>query len=641
MNSNRDVATNQVPLAFDVQSAHGLFDNLLQHWSIRLLVFVAFSTAVFWLQGWSPNLIQDHIFYFQNADSILAYFSSANPSHGLHQYWRGYSDNLLLSVALAYLHPITWDHVISSKIILWAETILYLCTFYVFTSLFISNTSSRVLISLLSSFFISYGPSFWGFTDFEATLSRSLAIPVQVLLLYVYFRFFDSWWRIWVFPAAAYSSLIHLSGFHLLGVLFVLEVLKIAACGWHVARFYILSYQFGASCLLTFAVLLHLANIPPRSCVNQFLPSLCFHPLPPYGGADTSIDPRKVAARSVVTVTANSNQGSGPELQHAPAMSLPEVLASVSSTPEHSPPHSMSANDTWSVEYSTERWRNFPPPASTILISCGSAGIIALLALSGALLQYCDGDGNLARPYTLFACATVIFSFVPQLLIFCLRHVMNIYPHNIEEFRSITFITIVFIYFFYQLLIRLYAAMPSRLGRVAQLTAISLFFLQPILVIRYMPRMWRVWIFDESQSFGILDSWNSPRTSYARQVLGLEAPSQRLYYACEDIVDWLLPRVDRNTLIISNRSELVLTGASVVGSSYSMITFAATSSERKDAQVLIMAIDKDFQRADYASLMQIGRSLAANYLIVPGKPLGAIHYGRFFAVIRVARSDRK
>ncbi len=68
-----------------------------------------------------------------------------------------------------------------------------------------------VLFSLLSALFVSFGAAFWGFTDFAASLHRTLILPIFVLVIWFFLRFRASPWRYATYPFLVLISLIHLS----------------------------------------------------------------------------------------------------------------------------------------------------------------------------------------------------------------------------------------------------------------------------------------------------------------------------------------------------------------------------------------------------------------------------------------------
>jgi len=592
---------------------------------VRIMIFCLFASAVFWMQGWQPNLIQDHIFYFLNADSILTYFGPAHPHHGYHQYWRGFSDNLSLSVLLAYLHSATNDHVMSCKVLLWVTTVLYLCSFYLFTSLYVPRPQYRVLLTLLSAFFISYGPTFWGFTDFQATLSRTLVVPIHLVLLYFYFKYFSSWARIWVFPAVTYSTFFHLSSFHLLGVLFTLELLRFAFNRSAGDGGLLHGCQIAVAASLAFASLFHLANVPTRSSVSQFLPFLCLHPLPPYAGPE-ALDLESRHKSAYLNPIYRKGQVNSDFSASTDGRRSVHLVDFPSARPK-------AWKDAWALEFSIARWRNFPPPASTLLIMAGSAGLISLMAALGFWMQCSAGRASEGMPFRLFAIAILLFSWGPQFFIFAVRHFVNLYPHNIEECRSLMYLTIPIVYFFYQLLQALATAHQGRRATGLQVLAILIFLLQPIAIVRQMPLAWRSALFRSSQQIGIIDRWESPRTMYAQQVLQIEPPSLRFYYACYDVIEWLKPRTKPSTLVVSDRPELVLSGAHVVGSPYNMIDIDPHSESASTELKLELEVNQCLMNSDYDKLRRIALSLSAKYYIVPGRPPGAVYYGEYYAVL--------
>jgi hypothetical protein len=85
---------------------------------------------------------------------------------------------------LAYLYDFTGSHVLSMKLLLAAMTVAYLFAFQVFMSMATKSKSQAVLFSIMSAFFVSFGASFWGVTDFSASLNRTLILPFVVITIH-------------------------------------------------------------------------------------------------------------------------------------------------------------------------------------------------------------------------------------------------------------------------------------------------------------------------------------------------------------------------------------------------------------------------------------------------------------------------
>src|ERR1700730_713270 len=183
-----------------------------------LALYVFFAWAVYILQGPAPDVNIDHISYFKLADEIRG-------QHPDGAYWRQFSSVASYGVMLAYLYDVTGSHVLSMKLLLAGMTVAYLVAFQIFVSMATQSKSQAVLFSIMSAFFVSFGASFWGVTDFSASLNRTLILPFVVVIVWGFLRYYDSPWRYTVFPLLVLLSLLHLSTYYVILVLVTLEAL--------------------------------------------------------------------------------------------------------------------------------------------------------------------------------------------------------------------------------------------------------------------------------------------------------------------------------------------------------------------------------------------------------------------------------
>jgi hypothetical protein len=186
-------------------------------WTASLLFYAIFAVVVFIVQGSQPQLGPDHITYFQLADSII----DARPDG---DYWRESNSVRFFGVLLAYLHTWTGSHVLSTKIVLAVTTVLYLLSAELLFGLFTSARWQTVLFVILSGFAVSFGFSSWGVTDSTALLPRTLVLPIVMLSIWFWLRFYDRPVKYQVFSFLVIGSLIHLSTFYVAGILGLLEL---------------------------------------------------------------------------------------------------------------------------------------------------------------------------------------------------------------------------------------------------------------------------------------------------------------------------------------------------------------------------------------------------------------------------------
>src|SRR4029077_6932462 len=70
----------------------------------------------------------------------------------------------------------------------------------------------------------SFGISSWGVTDSTALLPRTLVLPIVMVSIWFWLRFYDRPVKYLVFSFLMIGSLIHLSTFYVAGILALLEV---------------------------------------------------------------------------------------------------------------------------------------------------------------------------------------------------------------------------------------------------------------------------------------------------------------------------------------------------------------------------------------------------------------------------------
>ncbi len=141
--------------------------------SLPLLLYVAFAAIVYLVarrraraQHRSHRLLQ-------------AGRRDSRANHPDGAYWRASTRCTSYSVLVAYSTTTPASHIASLKLLLAGMTVAYL------VSLRASARSSspardrlQCSFSLLSALFVSFGASFWGMTDFAASLHRTLIVPV-------------------------------------------------------------------------------------------------------------------------------------------------------------------------------------------------------------------------------------------------------------------------------------------------------------------------------------------------------------------------------------------------------------------------------------------------------------------------------
>jgi hypothetical protein len=588
---------------------------------LLFVLFVAFPLLVFWIQGPQPSLIADHIVYFRAADQIRETAPLINPEDPAN-YWRHYTDNQLLSVLLAYAIPYTHSHILSCRLYLIGITFIYLWVAWVFFSLITPICWQRALLAILSAVYVSYGPMYWGFTDFSASLSRSLVVPICLLALWLLLRFPSNYLRLAIFPILLYATLLHLSALHfcLVAWLFEMFSLPLLPRAKRGARFLAL---LGAL-VLTGATLVHLSTIRQSSFGSHIRRLKVF---------DHAIEPTRPSSdrfhfHQPVLTPAVEVLGTEQVLSVRPKA----VFASM---PTDEKPQYLTAQGAWEVELTTMRWRNFPPSLATCAQILGSLGVILPLAIIGFAAARRIGFTTLDRQMLRFAVAVTCVALLPQACLWLLRHWFEIYPINTEEFRALALLSIPLLYFTARLSLLLYnRQLAVRRPILAASAVLILYCLQPIQVVPVLPRSWRVQLYDFAVRQRIIDSWDSPRTIYARQVLAINGDADRFYYAIQDVVDWLA-RQDRGSRVLGNRPELILSGLPVIGSSTGFVLSDNRLQKSMQWKNEMLDISDAISRRDIKRLTTLARQSGARFIVVPWLEPGAAFQGRHYSVLRL------
>lgn len=572
------------------------------------LFFLAFPAVVSWWHGPKPDLIADHIVYFRAADLIRETTPSIFPESPA-SYRRHYTDNQQLSVLLAYAYDYTKDHIRSCRIVLYFNTFIYLWSAWLLFSIFVANRWYRLIFVLLSALHVSYGATYWGFTDFSASLSRSFVIPMFVLVLWSLLRFSAHGLRIVLPPLLLYLTLIHLSAFHFLAVCFIFEIARIPLLGASERKRRIVALSLGL--LLTIAALLHLSTVQ-QSSFGSHIRRLRI--------ADHQAASDKVSMNGVMDVRASKIDI--PILRFAQATSAPE-------------PTYLSPSEAWKVEMVTMRWRNFPPSISTIAQIGSSIGVIGLLAGLGWLVARRHGKVLLDQLMVRFAVVVMLVAVGPQALIWIVRRWVEIYPINTEEFRILCWLSVPLLYFVYRLFLFIVDSRTPKGRRVwfASLVVVG-YCAQPGFIIPHLPRPWRETLFTFATRYDVIDAWESPRTIYARQVLALESSVDRFYYGIADVIAWLSKQPKANR-VLGNRPELVLCGLEIVGSANG---FVLNDNRLKSGQVWqdqMLRVNKALKEHDRTTLGLLARRSGANFVVVPWPDAQAVFTGTHYSVLDV------
>ena len=548
-----------------------------------LALYVLFAWAVFILQGPAPDVNIDHISYFKLADEIRA-------QHRDGAYWRQFSSVASYGVMLAYLYDVTGSHVLSLKLLLAGMTVAYLFAFQIFMSMATKSRSQAVLFSIMSAFFVSFGASFWGVTDFSASLNRTLILPFVVIMVWMFLRYYDSPWRYAAFPLLVLFSLLHLSTYYVILVLVTLEGLD-----------FLLLRRCRIDRRVAFFVLALIVAVGVRETIEYF--GIGFTRF-----VEATV---KAAIPTQATIVADKILTSPP------------------------PSNVLTPHEAWYIELYAFPWRNLPPPLTTLANFALSFGVIFALAVYGAVTVFRSHAANrLDRLMLLFAAAILMVAYGLQLLMLALRNLVPIYPINFEEVRSINLLMMPAVYFVF----RLY---ESRRGTdrvpasALRLAIVAAFVLQPIVIIRLLPHQWREDLVTWAADTGMLKRGDTLRLLYARQYLGLATGGPRFYYSAQPAVEWLRKHTGPSDAILTDRNEFHLAGLNAVGPFLGMVQLMVTDPARRTWKERADVVNQALVSADTGQVVEAARRYGATFAVVPWPVNGAAYRDEYFSVIRV------
>jgi len=536
-----------------------------------LLLYLGFAALVYWAQGPEPELNLDHIAYMKMADAIQA----AHPDGA---YWRDFDALRGYSMLIAYVTDFTGSQITSLKLLLAGMTVAYLLAFQVLATFFTGSRPLAVACSLLSALFVSFGASFWGMTDFAASLNRTLVIPFFVLIIGFFLRFRDSAWRYATYPMLIAASLLHLSGYYLLIVLWAYEGLDFL---------FLRKPRFDRRLL-------------------QFL-----------GGVLAAI-----VMRWLVELT---GLGFSSFIENTFRLAWGSGIGKLS--PE----------EAWAIELYAFPWRNLPPPLTTIANLALSFGVIFALSVAGAIAaRRREGWTALDRVMVAFAGAVVIAAYGIQTLVWAIRSFEPIYPINFEEVRAINFLMIPSVYFVARLVVLLLRDREHDPWRRAVVAGIAVAFaLQPIIVLRALPIEWREALLEHMTRTGIVHQEDSFRMLYARQYLGLASNGPRFYYSTQGLLEWLNRNARPDDRVLTDRNEIGLSGLPVVGIFQSVVRLTVTDGARHDWKEGVDAVRQAFASHDIDEVRKVAKKWNATLVIVPWPEPGALYQDQYYSILRI------
>lgn len=601
---------------------------------LPLAVYVAFAALVYLIHGPEPALSIDHLSYFKLGDEILR-------EHPQGDYYRGLNSVRAYGIILAYMHAWTGSHLVSLKLLLAAITVAYLLAFQLFMRLVTPSRTEAVLFSLLSALFVSFGASIWGMTDFAASLNRSLVVPFVVLLVWFFFRSFDSPWRYTIYPALVVCSQLHLSALHVFLVFGVFEGLD-----WVVRRRLRLTRD-----LAWFALGLVAAGLVQLGMERMGTGTANFvrYTLNVATLAKPAPKPDVVAAASppAVPKSAPAEAPREPIFKSMEPPAAPEKRSDPGDAPDvdpgkvHQTPLEvprLNAAQAWEIEIFAFPWRNMPPTLATVITLAASFSVIFLLAAWGAVLAFRNGANRLDRAMLTFAAAVLIASYGFQTVLWVLRNVMAIFPVNFEEVRAVNNIMFPAVYFTYRLF---HLAPPVRgfAQRAVRIAIVVAFALQPILVLRSLPATWREGMIDVAVDWGIIKRTDTPRMIYARQFLGLADEGRRFYYSSREAVRWLNQHARSNEVVLTNVDEFLMLHAKTAGAFLNVVSMDVWDTRRGKWASSLDSVDALMATKDTERVVRFAKMLGASWAVVTWPVQGAAYQDKYYSIIRITYDE--
>ncbi|MCP9455880.1 MAG: hypothetical protein NNA18_07220 [Nitrospira sp.] len=546
--------------ALFVESAWGSF-------LLSLAIYSAFAALVYLLHGSEPELSVDHIAYFKLANEIMA----AHPDGA---YWREISVIRSYGVLLAYLHHWTGSHIASLKQILAFVTVFHLLAFELLMTLFTKTKWRAMLFSLLAAVFVSFGASFWGVTDFNASLNRGLVMPFLIGIVWFTLRHVDMPRRHLVYPALVLLSILHLSVYYLIAVLALTYVVEAGQSGFR-----------------------------DRKSLAYFL-----------GGILLAYAAHKILA--FVGLTNVQYVGIVPQFAETSAVAEASAAA-------------------WEAELFALPWRNMPLPLASILLIVASFGVIFILAVMGAVRCYRTGLTRSDRFMLAFAAAVLVVAYGLQTALWILRQFTAIYPLNFEEVRTINFIMIPSLYFIYRLYSHYRDQEHVAKRAIVPVVIVLLAVFQPIAVLRLMPEASRERVYEAAMESGLVKRSDTLRQLYARQILGLDHPAGRYYYSVRNLLDWMEKNVTKNDHILTDLNEANLLDVKLVGAQIGFLGLAVEGPDRLKWMAAVQDTRNALASGDTQEVVRVARKYEANLAIVPWPVPGALYHDGKYSIFRI------
>ena len=559
------------------------------------LVYISFAAFVYLAHGAEPELSIDHVAYFKMAKSILG-------NHPDGSYWKEINSTKSYAVLMAYAYGVTGSHILSLKWILAGLTVLHLYAFQLIMSLFTPDCWKQILFSLLGAFYVSFGATFWGVTDFSASLNRTAVLPLILFAIWFFIKKWDSPVKNIIFPLLMVGSIIHLSVYYIIGVLALMEMSSLVI----EQRFRLNTRMF--SFILMLAVTVFLQTLISQSSLGT--------------GSYISQAATQGVSRIVQNqaTTDNATQGVNRIVQNQATTDNVTIL---------------SPQAAWGVELYAFPWRNMPLPIATLITMFSSVSFIFLLAVLG--LRKCIQNRLQKLDWIIiyFAMSILIMAYGLQTTLWLCRSWLPVYPINFEEVRVINFIMIPFLYFIFRVFDDQLANKTLPSYGSAALIVIAV-IIQPITIIRTLPNNIKNIIIQKAFDLGVINPGDSLRLLYARQYLGIAGQDgRRFYYSALGILGWLKENAQPSDRVLTDLNEIHLLNLHSIGNFNAMVDMQIKSRDRYDWMVAVKEIGDILSRHDTKEVVELAKKYQANLAIVPWEVKGAVYSDNNYSVIRI------
>ncbi|MEI7869566.1 MAG: hypothetical protein WCI11_16880 [Candidatus Methylumidiphilus sp.] len=557
------------------------------------LVYIGFAYFIYVIQEAEPELSIDHVAYFKMANSILE-------NHPDGSYWKEINSTKSYTVLLAYFYDITGSHILSLKWILAGVTILHLYSFQLLMSLFTPNLWKQILFSLLASIYVSFGATFWGITEFSASLNRTVVIPFILIAIWFFIKKWDNPVKNVVFPCLMIGSIIHLSVYYIIGVLALMEMSSIVI----EQRFRLNARMFSFILMLALTVLL-------QTLINQM-----------------SLGTGSYISNVVTQGVSKINQDQAPTEKQVQAPTETQQIISINQD-------ILSPAVAWDVELYSYPWRNMPLPIATLVTMFSSGSFIFILAVLG--LRKCIQNRLQKLDWIMiyFSMSVLIMAYGLQTTLWLCRSWLPVYPINFEEVRVINFIMIAFLYLIFRLFDDQLANNTLQSYAMAALIVIAV-IIQPITIIRKLPDNIKSLIINNAFELGVINPGDSLRLLYAKQYLGIVDPDgRRYYYSALGVFGWLKNNAQPSDIVLTDLNEIYILDLHSIGNFNAVIDKEIKHTDRHNWMLAVKEIHKILSRHNINEVVGLAKKYQANMAIVPWEVKGAVYSDNNYSVIRI------